>query len=312
MSRCYKLSLKFHSPILTPLHADTTFGHLCWALYYKEGEKALLEILNLFKEGSPPFLISDGFPVVYKDGVRLQLFPKPFSADFLVENMSKEIKKISWVTYTSLNLLREGKPISKEEREILFPEPALSIHNIIDRETFRTLEEGGVYSFKEYFIPECAIFINILFEKWVSKIKELFDFLSQTGFGAKKSIGKGHFVVENFQPFSFEEISNPNGFVTLSNFCPAENDPVEGIYKTFVKYGKLGEEFTFSGNPFKKPLLMIKTGSVFKTDGPPKEFYGRMVENISDIKPQVLQYAYAFPVPIVFPFQEQCISKLEE
>lgn len=81
----------------------------------------------------------------------------------------------------------------------------------------------------------------------------------------------------------------------------AETDPTEGLYKTFVKYGKLGEEFTYCGNPFKRPLLMIKTGSVFKTDGRPKEFYGRIIkEGIAPAKPEVIQYAYAFTLPIVY------------
>lgn len=89
--------------------------------------------------------------------------------------------------------------------------------------------------------------------------------------------------------------------MSLSSFCPDETDPTEGLYKTFVKYGKLGEEFTFCGNPFKKPLLMIKPGSAFKTDGKPKEYYGRMVDKIAPAKEsEVIQYAFAFAVPVVF------------
>jgi CRISPR-associated protein Csm4 len=46
---------------------------------------------------------------------------------------------------------------------------------------------------------------------------------------------------------------------------------------------------------------MIRTGSVFQTNGGPKEFYGRMItEGISPAKPEVLHYAYAFAVPIKF------------
>jgi len=93
-------------------------------------------------------------------------------------------------------------------------------------------------------------------------------------------------------------VKDANAFVTLSSFCPREDDPTEGIYKTFVKYGKLGEEFNFCGNPFKKPLLMVKTGSVFKTQGQPKEIYGRIIEKIAPAKAEVVQYAYAFAVPI--------------
>ncbi|MFZ6017245.1 MAG: hypothetical protein ACOYU0_06520 [Nitrospirota bacterium] len=113
----------------------------------------------------------------------------------------------------------------------------------------------------------------------------------------KKSIDKGQFSLEGIEEFNdFDGLEGANGFVTLSNFCPEENDPTEGVYKTFVKYGKLGEEFTFCGNPFKKPLIMLKTGSVFKTNGKPKEFYGRMIEGVSSVKPEVIHYGYAFAV----------------
>ncbi|MGC8811288.1 MAG: hypothetical protein ACP5Q3_13660, partial [bacterium] len=48
--------------------------------------------------------------------------------------------------------------------------------------------------------------------------------------------------------------------------------------------------------------IKIKAGSVFKTNGEPKEFYGRMIsEGISPAKPEVVHYAYAFAVPIIFP-----------
>jgi CRISPR-associated protein Csm4 len=129
----------------------------------------------------------------------------------------------------------------------------------------------------------------------VNLLKEL----SKTGYGRKKSIGKGQFSVKEIKEFNFSPIQNANGFVTLSNFCPTEDDPTEGLYKTFIKYGKLGEEFTFCGNPFKRPLLMIRTGSVFKIGSQPKEFYGRIVPNIAPAKEsEVVQYAYAFTVPI--------------
>ena len=47
---------------------------------------------------------------------------------------------------------------------------------------------------------------------------------------------------------------------------------------------------------------MIKTGSVFKTEGQPKEYYGRMVDKIAPAKEsEVVQYGYAFPIPIRYP-----------
>lgn len=64
-----------------------------------------------------------------------------------------------------------------------------------------------------------------------------------------------------------------------------------------VKYGKLGEEKTFCGNPFKKPLIMLKPGAVLRDDNP-RPWYGRLVEQIAYADPAVVHFAYAFPVPV--------------
>jgi len=65
-----------------------------------------------------------------------------------------------------------------------------------------------------------------------------------------------------------------------------------------IKYGKLGEEKTYCGQPFKKPLIMLKPGAVFRTANV-KPFYGRLVEDIAYGDPSVVQYGLAFPVPIL-------------
>lgn len=305
MTNLYKLKITFLSPILTPLQADTIFGHLCWAVYYQEGEDGLKKFLEPFKEMEPSFLLSEGFPILASNGTETALLPKPLTADRISKDENlKKIKKLEWVTLENFDKIRKCEHFQPEELENPFA-LFLSVHNSISRITNTSLPEAGVYSLKEYFVRKVFILIKAFDENVLDKVTQLFKFLSNSGYGRKKSIGKGQFSFENPVPFdNLIEIDDPNGFVTLSNFCPSENDPTEGIYKTFIKYGKLGEEFTFSGNPFKRPLLMIKTGSVFKTDGPPKDFYGRMIENISDVKPQVLQYAYAFSIPIIFPPME--------
>lgn len=52
-----------------------------------------------------------------------------------------------------------------------------------------------------------------------------------------------------------------------------------------VKYGKLGEEKPFCGNPFKKPFIVLKPGAV--------------LAGFAYADTDVIQYAFAFPV--LFP-----------
>ena len=293
--KTYRIKLSLNSGFLTPFHADTLFGHLCWVIAYLEEEKELEKFLKPFKEGNPPFLISDGFPEDF--------LPRPFSAEFNIEDpeLRKEIKKRNFVSLAEFNHIREGKSLKKLQTI----EPSIceiaTTHNSISRLTYTTFAEGGLYNLEEIIVSYVSIYLKVISESWKVRVVELIERLSNFGYGRKKSIGKGQFCLEEVKEFEFPEVKNPNGFVTLSNFCPSKDDPTEGLYKIFVKYGKLGEVLTYCGNPFKRPLVMIKTGSVFKTEGKPKHFYGRIVENIAPAAPNVIQYAYAFAVPIIYP-----------
>lgn len=295
--KTYKIKLKIHGSIMTPFHADTLFGHLCWMVAYREGENGLKAFLEPFQKREPPFLISDGFP--------LELLPKPLSAEFFVLDSEdkKNIKKIDFIVSGNFQSIRDGKECKPESIQNPYL-VCLLPHNRIDRLTQATSKEGGVFNLRKTFVSKINVYLKTVDEQWKQKVIELFDALSRSGYGKKKSTGSGQFSIEEVIGIDFKKIGNPNGFVSLSNFCPAEDDPTEGLYKTFVKYGKLGEEFTFCGNPFKRPLVMVKAGSVFRTAGAPKEYYGRMIqEGISPAKPEVVQYAYAFAVPIVYPEQ---------
>ncbi|NLI15122.1 MAG: hypothetical protein GX409_02425 [candidate division Zixibacteria bacterium] len=102
------------------------------------------------------------------------------------------------------------------------------------------------------------------------------------------------------EPFAkFGEINNPNGFVSLSSMTPAADDPIDARIKIRTKYGKLGEGI--QTNPFKRPLIQIEPGAVFNTGSKPKEFYGRIVENIAPGNPEAVQNCYTLAVPCVIP-----------
>ena len=293
--KTYRIKLNISSGVLTAFQADTIFGHLCWVVAYLGGDDELQEFLKPFKEGFPPFIISDGFPC--------DLVPKPLSVEFNITDAveRKELKKLDFITLEDFNRARKGE-IFKIQRPESLVTITTATHNIVSRLTHTALTEGGVYSLEENIISSVCVYLKVKSDVWKNRVVQLFTELSKSGYGRKKSIGKGQFSVGDVSECTFENLKNETGFVTLSNFCPEKDDPTEGLYKTFVKYGKLGEEFTFCGNPFKRPLLMIKTGSVFKTDGSPKEFYGRIVQDgIAPAKPEVVQYAYAFAVPIKYP-----------
>ncbi|MFC1730369.1 hypothetical protein ACFL6I_08540 [candidate division KSB1 bacterium] len=76
----YKITFQLLSPVITPFHADTVFGHYCWALRYLRGETSLAEFLKEMKS-EPPVLFSDGFPE--------EFLPRPVIAPLTVEQEGK-------------------------------------------------------------------------------------------------------------------------------------------------------------------------------------------------------------------------------
>ena len=79
-------------------------------------------------------------------------------------------------------------------------------------------------------------------EDYLPRLTTLIERLSQTGFGADVSTGKGEFeVVEPpTEETLFDQAAANDGCVVLSTFQPAADDPVDGSWETFTKYGKLG------------------------------------------------------------------------
>src|SRR5207248_2623978 len=63
--RLYKSTLTLGSASATLWQADTIFGHLCWKLLRRGSEAELNKFLELYEQGQPPILLSDGFPGNY-------------------------------------------------------------------------------------------------------------------------------------------------------------------------------------------------------------------------------------------------------
>jgi CRISPR-associated protein Csm4 len=182
-----QITLKMESGTLTTFQADTIFGHLCWVIAHKEGEE-LEEFLKPFKQGNPPFIISDGFPG--------ELLPKPLIADkftFDKPEERKEWEKIEFLNFNDFNLIRKGEKCNLKTEDNLIKISSVT-RNTVNRLTNTTLEEGGVYTLKEMNFSDITIYLKAISQEWRDRIVGLFKELSKSGFGRKKSIGKGNFL----------------------------------------------------------------------------------------------------------------------
>jgi CRISPR-associated protein Csm4 len=315
----YRARLRMRSATLTPWQADTLFGHWCWLILYNEGEPQLEEFLGAFAEGEPPLALSNGFPI--DDSV--SWFPRPLlprppirssrkSEVIKAMEMAKSAKSVRFVTLEEFNLLCRGDEVAFGERKkVHHARPVLK--NQINRLTGTTTpgDDGGggnLYSVDETtFVDrssveprplEVAVYVKAKDARWASRAEMLFEYLAESGYGAKKSAGYGQIQRVVWEAFDgFAEPEGANGFVSLSNWVPAASDPRVGFYDTLVKYGKLGEGLAAAENPFKFPLIMLTAGSAFYVEGSIADAYGRLVAGIAPGASRVVQYGFAFAVP---------------
>jgi CRISPR-associated protein Csm4 len=80
---------------------------------------------------------------------------------------------------------------------------------------------------------------------------------------------------------------------------PRQGDPTDVTYRTRVKRGKLAEALAIP-SPWKKPLLMLAPGAVARLDDGDGvcEWYGELVEDVHWTEEGIVQYGYAFPLPV--------------
>jgi CRISPR-associated protein Csm4 len=315
----YRARLRMRSATLTPWQADTLFGHWCWLILYHEGEAKLKSFLTSFGEGEPPLVLSNGFPM----GDETCWLPRPIvprsrgasrAKSEMVQAMqrTKAVKSIRFVTLDEFNQLCRGEEVHFHEREELSrTRPVLKnqINRLTGATTPRKEEAGGnLYGVEEIVFVDpsgvrpkpldVAFYVKAEDDYWADRAEALFGYLVRSGYGAKKSAGYGQVELVGWEPFDgFESPDGTNGFISLSNWVPAQDDPRRGFYDTLVKYGKLGEELAVGENPFKFPLTMLAAGSSFYVEGEVAEAYGRLVRGIAPAKEEVVQYGIAFAVP---------------
>jgi CRISPR-associated protein Csm4 len=298
----------------TAWQADTLTGLLCWTAA-RLGERELLEdgITSPALRGRPPFVLSDAFPG--------DLIPVPIVA-FLQswpDEQRKLAKRARWLTKECFIRARSHGSFQIED---LLPDRAFisqdRLRNTLDRTTQGTPERGGLWPSSETWLageqPYLSVYARVE-DEFVPTLIRLVRELTATGFGADASAGLGQFELLG-EPESAAWLDAPgtkmNSCMVLSTFQPAVNDPTDGMWQSFVKYGKLGPDFGLENEQtYKRPLLMLRPGACFVTSTA-HPFFGRAVpmeellpENVASIirsqQRQVVHFAFGLAVPFQIP-----------
>ena len=153
--------------------------------------------------------------------------------------------------------------------------------NKINRLTNSSEQEDGSGLFTVYetfYNTSISIYIKLRSDIDINRFKTYLEYIEESGFGKKSSVGKGQFDIISFNRREDLEKNQylGNGFVVLSNYIPKENDYKEVIgCNTITKRGKVHSQ---GNNVFKKPFMCFSAGSVFRGNVIPNK--GRVLTNL--------------------------------
>jgi CRISPR-associated protein Csm4 len=311
--KLHRIRVRPLSPWATPWQADTLSGLLCWALARSEGNQVLRErVLGPAAAGRPPFVVSDAFPG--------DLLPVP--AHLRLRNwpleVRKTVKRSRWMSTAAFQRFQTGSHINIDDLicdEIISSNEHL--HNTIARDTNTTGAPGSLFALEELALDRgvgpdrpdtLSIYIRVM-PGSEQMLGDLFRALSNAGFGADVSTGKGAFeLASDLEPADWLDADSDgaDGVVVLSTFQPDVNDSVDGCWEGFTKYGKLGPDFGVE-NVFKRPLVLLRPGACFRLS-PLRPFLGRAIpmtqvlsketcDELTSRNVEVLHLAFGVAVP---------------
>jgi CRISPR-associated protein Csm4 len=296
------------------IHSDTIFSAICNVYRLLYGRKSLEEILKLFKDHDPPFLISSAFPYI-SDTL---LFPMPKSID--LSKYSEDIKKFKKVGFVSKSIFEriiKGKSIEEDIKEenlgqngyVLFANEEKSQFRkgniwekrevprvVIDRKT----SASNIYHFGEIvYSKDCGLYFLIEFKDrgYEGKLKAAIRLLGDEGIGGDRTYGKGLFKIKEpeFNKISID-LTPKEHFITLSLYYPRKEELTslrEGFYELI---GRGGWIYSPQGKTMRRKFVrMFAEGSVF-----PAPIQGDLVS----VKPkeftdhEIYRYGYAFAIPL--------------
>lgn len=303
-------------PFRTPLRSDTLCGHLICAAATLDGPEGAEALISAFDKGTPPFVLSSAFPegmlpMPALPPIRRASFKKlakdwpEFHGEmFPALEAAKRFKKSAFVPESLL--LDDVSPLSQEflftkwlekpDRFSIqgrFHKSGLEPHNSIHRMTGSVLDQGGFYlSEVSWYIAGTRLSLYVRTADRAA-FERYFGYVADTGYGADRSTGKGHFSFvrdENFDDSPFRKEGNAR--LSLS-VCSAEDiSGFSGYYDLFAKYGK-----TWSGfgerNPYKKPFAAFAEGAVF-TSMPTSGFVVRGIHP----NPSIVQVVQPLTLPV--------------
>lgn len=287
------------------LHSDTIFGALIYTIkeIYPE---IFQELLEKFKKGNPPFLVSSAYPYIQEDDEKIKFFPKPLLEPGKFDDMesSKKIRKYRYIEESIFNswINKGEKEIGQRMDDYLLRDGLLYNKNLksdfnfftetVPRNTINRITNASenIFYSSGVAMKGLGLFFMVRFlESGYENILEgCMRFLKDRGFGGDISTGRGHFDYD----ITDENLLSDEGerFITLSRYIP-QVEELKSIgddlwYELGSKRGRS------STGTLRREIRFFREGSSFKSLG--KSVYGCLVDSEEDS----VEYGMAYPVGI--------------
>lgn len=284
------------------LSGDTLFGKLSWVFIELFGEGNFQEFLEEHKR-VPVVIFSGVFPNGF---IPMPVFvPTISEITAQSEKEYEELKSLKKLLYVELDRLKDLFTATKQEfkksASAVFSKSGQRIHVSISRLDGTALK-GMIFSTSESkFATDLWFFMRVKNE-FLKKydLEKILHYMFESGLGAKKSSGKGHFLVKKISDTQvLEPEGKENAFLSLSRWIPSQTDPSNGYFKIYSKRPRIGGIFSEMGIFQKKPILMIEEGSWFYVNEL-KPYFGKTVESIQlpiyGLNENLVQSCYCLPL----------------
>lgn len=293
------------------IHSDTLFSAICNCFRLIYGKEDLENLLKLYLDRKPPFILSSAFPFV-KD---ILLLPMPKSFKFPKEK--ENFNKVEFIGHKIFEKIINGEDISEwleeenlcQEDRVLLPYPRKNKdpiqiwevhsevpHVVIDR---KTNASNIFYSSEVHYLSGCGLFFLIDWktEEYKDKVMKTIKLLGEEGIGGKRSSGKGLFKLEESE-LVIEFPAEAEYFLTLSLYYPLKEEVQivkEGWYELIKRGGWI---YSLDSQTLRrKSIRMFLEGSVFPDIGNKGE--------LKDVTPEVFKAhrVYRYGIPFKIPIK---------
>jgi CRISPR-associated protein Csm4 len=302
--KCYRLTLRPLTPFGTPLAGDTLFGQLCWAVIERFGRTRLDSLLEGYTQGQPFLALSDAFPA--------GLLPRPTVPDAALHREAKPeqrkvARKLVWLPASDAALPLAAWLDKAEQAEVA--ETSILTQNTINRLTGTT----GQLQFAPRQVERTAyrsgarLDLHAVVDEdrlAAEELRKLVEDIGAIGYGRDASTGLGKFSVEGVAEHHWS-LGPSKHWLTLAPCAPdpASLDAERCYYLPVTRFGRHGNVGVRLGAPFKRPLLLAKTGALLTSRAPAgwlvhgRGLGGRSAP-LSAVIPETVHQGYAPVVPL--------------